>query len=161
MPTTVKEFEDGSSLEFDQGGFDSYCVYERTAAGTRRAPLDTDYFETLVEFGVSRGADAVYRDFVRVYDATSKDVSDDVLVLIDEVASDYGTDAMRASKTLTTMYMGMIAEENKRYTKLGKRVKRLGTHVLLQEGLDVGEAANFMRGMKWQEIDKLCRERGF
>ena len=26
---------------------------------------------------------------------------------------------------------------------------------------EIEEAANFMRGMGWREIDKLCKERGF
>lgn len=89
---------------------------------------------------------------------TSKDAS---LLVIDEVSAAYGNDSLAMSKTLTTMYMGMIAEENKRFTRLGKRIKRLGTHMLLLEGLGVDDAANFMRGMGWRDIDGMCRERGF
>jgi len=55
----------------------------------------------------------------------------------------------------------MIAEERKANTRLGKRIKRLGIHALLMESVSVANAANFMRGMGWREIDRLCRERGF
>jgi hypothetical protein len=57
--------------------------------------------------------------------------------------------------------MAMIAEEQKQYTKLGKRIKRLGIHMLLIEQLSVHEAANIMRGMGWRDIAVLCDERGF
>jgi hypothetical protein len=55
----------------------------------------------------------------------------------------------------------MIAEENKENTKLGKRIKRLGMYQTLVEKLDPFLAANFSRGMKWQEIDEECHKRGF
>ena len=61
----------------------------------------------------------------------------------------------------TILYMAMIAEEKKEHTKLGKRIKRLGVHKLLVERVPVSEAANFMRGMGWREIDRMCREYGF
>ena len=57
--------------------------------------------------------------------------------------------------------MGMVAEEKKAGTRLGKRIKRLGVYKLLVENLSVEESANFMRGMNWRQIDALCRERGF
>ena len=57
--------------------------------------------------------------------------------------------------------MAMIAEERKCFTRLGKRIKRLGIYKLLIEGKSVGESANFMRGLKWYEIDAMCKERGF
>lgn len=55
----------------------------------------------------------------------------------------------------------MIAEERKAGTRLGKRIKRLGIHMLLIENIPVREAANFMRGMGWRDIARLCEERGF
>ncbi len=54
-----------------------------------------------------------------------------------------------------------IAEERKAGTRLGKRIKRLGIHMLLIENTPVQEAANFMRGMRWRDIARLCEERGF
>ena len=61
----------------------------------------------------------------------------------------------------STLYMTMISEEQKQYTKLGKRIKRLGVYALLKENKTALEAAEFMKGMNWREIDKLCKERGF
>ena len=62
---------------------------------------------------------------------------------------------------MTVIHMGMVAEANKEFTKLGKRIKRLGIHKLLVENESVSNAANFMRGLKWQEIDLMCNERDF
>jgi hypothetical protein len=64
-------------------------------------------------------------------------------------------------KVFTILYATMIAEENKAYSKLGKRIKRLGVHSILVEEMEVAQAANFMRGMGWRKIDELCRARGF
>ena len=66
-----------------------------------------------------------------------------------------------AEKTFMILLMSMIAENRKRNTRLGKRIKRLGVHDLLLVSRNVMHAANFMRGMKWHEIDCLCREYGF
>lgn len=55
----------------------------------------------------------------------------------------------------------MIAEEQKQFTRLGKRIKRLGIHMLLLESKSVHEAANFIRGMGWRDIATHCDERGF
>jgi hypothetical protein len=57
--------------------------------------------------------------------------------------------------------MGMIAEENKENTILGKRIKRLGMYQTLIEGLPAEMSANFSRGMKWKQLDKECTKRGF
>ena len=57
--------------------------------------------------------------------------------------------------------MTLVSEENCRNTRLGKRIKRLGIYEMLYSGRTVEDAANFMRGMSWKEIDVLCKERGF
>ena len=57
--------------------------------------------------------------------------------------------------------MTMVAEENKAYTRLGKRIKRLGVHIYLIDNESLDYSVNFMKGMGWRQIDKLCKERGF
>ena len=59
------------------------------------------------------------------------------------------------------LYMGMIAEENKENTILGKRIKRLGMYQTLIENVPAEISANYSRGMKWHELDKECNKRGF
>ena len=55
----------------------------------------------------------------------------------------------------------MIAEENKAFTRLGRRIKRLGVYGLLLEDMSVEHAADFTRGMRWKDIAAMCSERGF
>lgn len=158
----VKWFPDGTYLEYAPGNFDSWCVYDVDAkTGLRSPPRDTHYFEFLLEYSRVFGANKIYYDFTLIYDYTGKVIDPRTLALIDSIATSYGNLQWSFNKVFTTMYMGMIAEEQKAYTRLGKRIKRLGVYKLLVENAGVQASANFMRGMRWREIDALCRERGF
>lgn len=95
------------------------------------------------------------------YDLTEKNIENKVLLEITNIASTYGKDALDVDILLSILYMAMIAEERKKFSRLGKRIKRLGIYKLLIENKDVDEAANFMRGMKWCEIDNICKKHGF
>lgn len=161
MATTIRRYSDGTSVEFDRGRFDDYCVFIREIDGTRKAPLDVEYFETLLQFSSKFGVEKVYADFILIYEITQLKVTSETLHLIESLASDYELERVLFARTLTVIHMGMIAENNKANTKLGKRIKRLGVHRLLNEGLTSTAAANFMRGLGWREIDKMCIERGF
>ena len=55
----------------------------------------------------------------------------------------------------------MVAEENKRFARLKKYIKRLGVHQVLIEGHRASWAANYSRGKKWQELQQECDARGF
>ncbi len=161
MGQFVKKFADGSYLEYGRGRFDDMCVYLTESNGVRRAPRDADYFARLAQFAARYGADTIYEDYVRVYDQTSASVEEATLQAISHIASAYGADALEIEKTLACIYLAMIAEDCKKHTKLGKRIKRIGVHRLLVENWSVSDSANFMRDMGWRAIDALCRERGF
>lgn len=107
------------------------------------------------------GTNKVYSDYIRVYDLTGKQISNDCLDSISRLSEEYGTSAIQVDTIFSILYMAMIAEERKAGTRLGKRIKRLGIHKLLIEDRPVHEAANFMRGMGWRDIAHLCEERGF
>lgn len=157
----IKRFSDNSQLEYDRGLFDDWCVYYTDASGTRKPPKDTDYFEFLLNLANKYTVEKVYSDYVQVYNWTGKQLSQDVVNSISTLSASYGDDALAVDVVFTILYMAMIAEERKAYTKLGKRIKRLGIHVLLNENVPINSAANFMRCMGWREIDNLCRQRGF
>ena len=161
MGIKIKDFPDGAFLEYDNGQFDEWCVYMNEPNGRRCPPLDKDYFIQLRSFARKYGVNRIYEDYVSVYNLVGKKVDKSDLYEITNIASMYGNDALELDKIFSTLYMTMIAEERKKFTKLGKRIKRLGVHKLLIEGETVEQAANFMRGMNWREIDMLCRERGF
>ena len=161
MGTIIKRFSDGSYLEFDRGSFDEWCVYVTTPDGVRRPPLDRNYFAFLKRLGAAFGTRRVYDDFVRVYEETEKHVDEQVFSLIAHIASGYPGWELRVEQVFSILYMAMIAEENKAGTRLGRRIKRLGVHCLLLEGMPVQEAADFTRGMAWRDIAAMCDERGF
>lgn len=161
MGQLIKSFSDGSFLEYDRGSFDDWCVYLTNKDGRRKPPRDVDYFRQLKELAKTYGVERIYNDYICVYELTGKLVEKDVLDEISRIALPYMDDALIVDIILSILYMAMIAEERKKNTRLGKRIKRLGIYVLLIENRSVGEAANFMRGMGWREIDTLCRERGF
>ena len=84
-----------------------------------------------------------------------------MLNLIDKLADSYKEEKLQVNKLFTTLYMAMIAEENYPNTKLGKKIKRLGVYEMLFSNREISDAANFMRGMAWRDINELCRQRGF
>lgn len=161
MGQRIKTFQDRSFLEYDRGSFDEWCVYFTDSSGVRKPPRDADYFSQLKQLACQYGADKVYRDYVRVYDMTGKQVNRSALNNISQLAGCYGGNSLQVDIIFSILYMAMIAEEQKAHTKLGKRIKRLGIYKLLIENENVYEAANFMRGMDWKDIAKLCKERGF
>lgn len=158
----IKKYEDGSYLEYNIGKFDRWCVYYTNSEGKKIAPRDVDYFEDLYQFSKKYGQDKIYTDYVKIYDKTKKEVEKEGLDYIEQIAKEYEEqDILKIDKIFTIIYMGMIAEERKENTKLGKRIKRLGVHALLQENKTVKESATFMIGKRWYELDKICREMGF
>ncbi len=161
MKRLVRKYSDGTSLYFSGGKFDNFCVYQEEASGSISAPKDSEYFEDLIKLSNEFGFDKVYSDFLKIYNATSSEVTRESLKCIEDIAFSYNESRVFFAKTMTIIHMGMVAQNNKQFTKLGKRIKRLGVHKLLCEGNSVEEAAHFMRGMGWREIDELCSERGF
>jgi len=161
MGQRIKSFSDGSFLEYDRGSFDDWCVYLTKSDGSRKPPRDVDYFSQLKSLAGKYGAQKIYKDYVRVYDLTGKQIERASLIAISQIAASYGNDALEVDVIFSILYMAMIAEERKEFTRLGKRIKRLGIYKLLMENSSVSEAANFMRGMGWREIAKLCEDRGF
>lgn len=158
----VKEFLDGSYLEYGRGNFDNWCVYYVNSEGDRKPPLDVDYFQQLRELADNYGERKVYDDFVEIYNHTGRTIDNNVLNQITRCASTYDNiDILDVDKLFTTLYMTMVSEENYPGTRLGRRIKRLGIYELLFSERNVQDSANFMRGMSWRDIDFLCKERGF
>ncbi len=160
MSREIKRFSDGTSLEYDRGKIDSWCVYVVEENGKRHAPDDRDYFGELMKISEKYGVEKVYHDFVFIYDLTTKEIKDTVLDDITKLSMDY-EEQLEVEKLFVLFYMVFTAEENYPNTKLGRKIKRLAAYEILFNGRDVDNAVNFMRGMKWRDIDELCKERGF
>lgn len=161
MAVLIATFADGGRLEFDRGAFDDWCVFLTRLRAPRHPPRDVDYFATMRALANRHGPRRVYRDFVAVYDGTTRAVDAEVVRRIAALAHDYGEDALEFAVMLTTIYAGMVAEENKANAKLGKRVKRLGVYQILRFDMPVAVAANHSRGKPWREIARECEAYGF
>lgn len=160
MGVVIKNFPDGSIIEFDIGKFDSWCVY-LTERESRTTPKDVDYFGDLKNLSNKHGADKIYCHFVTIFDATTKIIDQDLLARITTLSKEYDNDDLRIDKLFTIIYAGMIAEENKQHAILKKRIKRLGLHQVLIEGATLYNAATFSKGKRWRELDAECAKRGF
>lgn len=152
---------DGYYLCYSKGNFDYWCVYEVAPTGARKAPRDVDYFRELDELKNIFGAEKLYQDFILIYDWTKKELEQEVVDKIREVSFHYPSFYPKVFRIFATIYMGMIAEENRKNTRLGKRIKRLGVYQLLIQSKSPEYSANFMTKMGWREIDALCKEAGF
>ncbi len=161
MSTLITRFVDGSFLEFGKGAFDDWCVYLTRPYHTRVAPNDREYFASFQKLARAHTARKIYDDFVKIYEVTTREITATALRLIETCAKMYKLDAVEIEILFAIVYAGMVAEENKEKTKLGKRVKRLGMYQVLLENMAADEAATFSKGKKWQEIDGECRKRGF
>ena len=162
MSKLIKELADNRKVIFDTGRFDDWCVYVVEKNGTKTAPLDVEYFSDLKNISASYENDKVYKDFVEIYDNTDASINPTVLELIDKLVLTYkNEDKPLIEQWFSVIYAGMIAEENKQYAKLKKRVKRLGMHQVLKLGQEAKIAANFSKGKKWRELDSIMKPLGF
>ncbi len=166
MSKLVAALPDNSTVEFDRGSFDDWCVYLKQPELSRYAPKDTQYFTILKELGSIYGNQKIYDDFVKIYNITTSQIDSNVIKTIIEISSNYCKNQDKSHKDeicrwFTVVYAGMVAEENKQNAVLKKRIKRLGIHQVLIEGLKPIYAADFSRGKKWRELDAICREKGF
>lgn len=162
MRRLIKTLSTGAEVYYDNGQFDEWCVYVDDHKNAAFAPRDIQYFTTLQQLAAKHTAARLYQDFVAVYDATDRQVRPPTLALIDEISARYGTDSATVEYTLTVIYAGMVAEQNKAYAVLGKRVKRLGVYQVLMLGMPPSEAANFSKGKKARQVlAPLCQSYGF
>lgn len=156
MKKIISEFEDGTKIGYGQGKFDAWCVYVGPAGEREYAPRDLDYFNQLVDISYVYGNIRVYDDFVRIYEQTSKWVNNTVLREILNISNTYGQHENEVRILFTVIYLAMIAEENKKNTKLGKRIKRLAIHQLLIDGMAPTYCANFSKNKKYHELENEC-----
>jgi hypothetical protein len=161
MSRIIKMVRGKNLVEFDRGSFDEWCVFLSRPGQPRYAPKDTEYFTILKNMGNRFGHAKIYNDFISYYNQTTKDLDSTILDLITTLSNDYENEAEEMDTWFTVIYAGMIAEENKDRTYLGKRIKRLGMHQLLLENYDPELAANFSKGKKGHDLSTIMKERGF
>ena len=153
------------TLGFGSGKFDEWCIYVLSSNKRwMKFPTDEWYFEIVKSWTKFRSSEDVYADFVRVYDMTTGEsdyyATKPVVDAIKDMAGSY-EDRFEAAVIFTILYMGMIAEENKDGAILKKRIKRLGMHQILVDGVSPKIAAHFSRGKPVTELVIECHTRGF
>jgi hypothetical protein len=161
LPALIKNVRERILVEFDKGSFDDWCVFITRPGKIRYAPTDIEYFTILKSFGHNYSNKKIYDDFIKFYSITNKEIDKKVTGLITLIADSYKTDAEEIDLWFTVIYGGMVAEENKEFAVLKKRIKRLGMHQILIENKDAEFAANFSKGKKWKELDEVMKKRGF
>lgn len=161
MPKLIKVIKN-RVVEYDKGKFDDYCVYIKDKDGGRYAPKDNEYFAYFNSLNVTtKNRDDIYKDYVRIYLLTTSKIEETVLKTITSISDEYGSESEMTDVYFTVIYAGMVAEENKQYAILKKRIKRLGMHQVLKDNISPEIAASFSKGRKWRELDKIMKEKGF
>ena len=160
MGKLIKEVPSQFLIEFDSGKFDSWCVYLETPTKKRYPPLDTEYFSRLYDLGQKHGHQKIYDDYIKFYNPTSKIISTEINDLITDISKNYNTDSIEIDMWFSVIYGGMIAEENKQFAVLKKRIKRLGMYQVLIDGQTSTYAANFSKNKKWRELDSIMKQYG-
>ena len=154
----IKHFSNGCTLIYDNGNFDNWCVYLINKSGNRLALTDRFYFKMLKNISVKYSVSYIYTDFLCIYNLTKTNIESDVLKCIDILSSKYADMCDYVNMALTSLYATMVAEQNKKNTKLGKKIKLLGVYTLLCLNKDIDYSVNFMRGMSYKEILSLCEQ---
>ncbi len=161
MSQKLNSFSNGGFIEFDSGNFDGWCVFVTAPNGKRFAPTDVEYFTQIKEIGEKSGPKKLYDDFVVIYNRTTKNVDPKVFELILILSRFYENASTEFELCFNILYAGMIAEENKENAILKKRIKRLGIHQVLIDGVLPQQAAVFSKGKKWKELDEIMISKGF
>lgn len=158
----ITRFEDGTIIEQGRGSFDDYCVYVTRPGERKFAPRDVTYFSFFIEKARKYSAKKIYDDYVKIYERTTARIDQTVFDMIKEVSLSYDEeDRLDFCVWYSVIYLGMVAEELKAGAVLKKRIKRLGMHQILFEGMSAENAAKFSIGKKVPQLEPLCRERGF
>lgn len=148
---------------FGHGLFDDWCAYTGVLSSDGRVycamPSDKYYFEIAKILASTHGVDHVYDDVKHIFEHTGKNVDQKLLDRIYQLSLGYGVNQGWAYNMFMHLYYGMIAEENKENTKLGRSIKMNGIYSLLKGGRNVNQAADECCGQSWKTIQTECLER--
>ena len=104
LTAALKEFPDGSRLEFGRGSFDDWCVFVTHPPGPRHAPRDVDYF---AELKTLHGRfPQLHEHFIEVFQRTSRVVDAATLERITEHAALYPSEVRVSVDVLLTTLQG-------------------------------------------------------
>ena len=142
-------FEDGEETFFNEGKIDEWKVSLRK--GWRYwSPRDVDYFNELYSLGERYGFEFTYAVFLyvcySVYPCKWNGIDRIRFERVCKIAdAHFEEDTL---KLWMTLYLTMLAEENKKNTKLGKTIKNLAVYKILLLGEDIETVAGEMYGKR-------------
>ena len=160
MENNAFPLADFQSMEFDSRSKYKWFVYFDQANADRQ---HTGYVENLRElqnFATKYPSERIYRDFVKIYDATEININPNTLDLIAEISESYDDDAGEINYLFTIIYFAMLSEQNQKDKQLGKRIKRLAIYQALFDKVQA-EEVRYYAPRKWWLIDAQCSQRGF
>ncbi len=161
MLREIKRLRNGTVFSYGMGSYDEWCVYESNPEVRAKRVGDYDYFKKIRELGNIYEISDVFNTFCSIYNRTTAEIDEDILKDISETCEQYEDDYDKAEYAFCLLYLSMVSEMNKEYSKLGKRVKGLGIHQLLFQKMKIHDIANFTKGKKWFEVAAACEQYGF
>jgi Family of unknown function (DUF7004) len=149
----LKMFKDNMLLAYDHGSFDEFRVsFYDNKLRYRSSPNDAQFFTFFVKLAP---AETVWRNIVELASQIHKHTG------FQDIRLPNLTGSLEEEKVFSALAAAMMAEERKAKTKLGKRVKLLGCHQVLMQGIRPRVAAKWSRGKPWKEIAVECEKWGF
>lgn len=149
---------------FGTGNIDDWCAWcsylgkdghEYCAKAT-----DMYYFERLEYLGLLYGYDTVYQHLYHIFVECRKDFSFALALTCYELSLFYKDHARLANDMFLHVYYGMVAEENKQNTKIGRLIKMNGLYSLLKDRRGVMMSTKECVGRRWRDIEAEANMRG-
>lgn len=160
LKSLITAFDDSTYLCFTRGAFDSWRVTFLDSEGKQLySPKDTaffDYFLSLTEYGnteqeifniIKKMSKKIVKDMDTEFDHLKEEIYNYAVELnIPE------SEQLRFEKAMMSILAAMLSEEQKAFTRLGKKLKLLGLHQVLIGKMEPREAASWSRGKPWRDI---------
>lgn len=156
----VQPMSFGQTLFFGRGKFDDWAAWTGVMCVDGNIwcalPMDKYYFEIAELLAGAHGVDRVYLDVLHLFEQAGRSVDRALVDQLFRMSLAYGMDQPWAFNMFLHLYYGMVAEENKQGTLLGRSIKMNGIYSLLKGGRDVATAADECRSKRWTEIRDEC-----
>ena len=148
----LKMFRDNTLLLYDRGNFDEFRVsFYDARLRYRSSPNDAQFFTFFLKMGDNEN---VWRMIVDLASRIDRHTG------FQHISLPQHSGSLDEEKVFSALAAAMMAEERKAKTKLGKRVKLLGCHQVLMQGISPHVAAKWSRGKPWKEIAEECAKWG-
>ena len=148
----IVAFEDGTFLAFTTGSFDDFRVsFFDNNEVYLFSPTDIQLFNYFLSL---KNNEKVWEIALKIANQINSTIEYSE-VIIYTLSND-----INEKKYFSALAAAMIAEERKKGTILKKRIKLLGLHQVLLQGITPQIAANWSKHKPWRIIDQECKKFG-